>query len=89
MNSISPTRSPTKNVFEQEFGDSIEGDQAAPTIENQNSIAEPDKADKILCAIKTNEPYLKRAVERRSKYWYDNKCKFSGGHGVYDIKFEF
>ena len=45
--------------------------------------------DKIVCAIKTNERYLIRAVERRKKYWYNNTNKFSGGHGIYDIKFEF
>jgi hypothetical protein len=45
--------------------------------------------DKIICLIKTNEPHLKRAVERRSQYWYDNKSRYPGSGAVFDIKFEF
>lgn len=42
--------------------------------------------DKIICLIKTNEPHLKRAVERRSKYWMQNNRNQST---IYDVKFEF
>jgi hypothetical protein len=45
--------------------------------------------DKIICLIKTNEPHLKRAVERRSQFWYDNKSRYPGSGAVFDIKFEF
>ena len=45
--------------------------------------------DRLICLIRTNEPHLKRAVERRSQYWIENKNKFPGGAAVFDIKFEF
>ena len=45
--------------------------------------------DKIICLIKTNEPHLRRAVERRSQYWYDSRIRYQGSGYVYDIKFDF
>jgi hypothetical protein len=45
--------------------------------------------DKLICLIRTNEPHLRRAVERRSQYWIENKNKFSGSGTVFDVKFEF
>jgi len=37
--SISPTRSPTKyQVYQPELQETIEGDQAAPTIDHQTSV---------------------------------------------------
>jgi len=42
--------------------------------------------DKLICLIKTNEPHLKRAVERRSQFWTQNNKNSSA---VYDVKFEF
>lgn len=47
------------------------------------------KEDKIICLIKTNEAHLKRAVERRSQYYYNNSSKYPGSGAVFDIKFEF
>jgi hypothetical protein len=43
--------------------------------------------DKILCLIKTNEPHLKRAVEKRSEHWAEHKNK--GQTVCFDVKFEF
>ena len=55
---------------------------------NKNkAIALPD--DRLICLIRTNEPHLKRAVERRSQYWIENKNKFPGSATVFDVKFEF
>jgi hypothetical protein len=51
---------------------------------------QPDGAeDKIICLIKTNEPHIRRAVERRSHHWYDSRIRYQGSGCVYDIKFEF
>ena len=75
---ISPTRnlehlSPVRGADEEE-----EQQQEPATIE-----------DKIICLIKTNEPHIRRAVERRSQYWFDSRVKYHGSGSVYDIKFEF
>ena len=45
--------------------------------------------DKLICLIRTNEPHLRRAVERRSEFWVENKSKFLGGGAIFDVKFEF
>lgn len=38
-----------------------------------------------MCLVGTNEPHLKRAIERRSQYWAQSN---RSGAGVYDIRFE-
>lgn len=45
-------------------------------------------ADRLICLIKTNEPHIRRAVERRSQYWVENRLKNQGAN-IYDVKFEF
>ena len=87
LQSISPSRSPDKHI-DDDLNQSMPEVDEAPTLENQNSVAYGTQ-DKIICAIKTNEAYLKRAVERRKQYWYNNASKFSQGQGLYDIRFEF
>lgn len=66
-------------------------ERSTNTSPDQRSIEEvvQTNEDKIICLIKTNEPHLKRAVERRSQYWYDNKSRYPGSGAVFDIKFEF
>lgn len=71
-NNFSPTRGMLEELGENEI---IESKTVATT------------EDKIICLIKTNEPHLRRAVEKRSKYWTENKGK--GVSTIYDIKFEF
>lgn len=44
--------------------------------------------DRIVALIKTQEPHLKRAVERRA-CWVENRNKNAGQSNVYDVKFEF
>ena len=48
-----------------------------------------DESDKLICMIKTKEPHLKRAVERRSQYWCSNSGKYQGAANIFDVKFEF
>ena len=31
------------------------------------------REDKLICSIQTQEPHLKRAVDRFSQYWVENK----------------
>ena len=42
--------------------------------------------DKLICLIGTNEPHLRRAIERRSDHWVEFKGKMQG---IFDIRFEF
>ena len=49
--------------------------------------AKPEE-DRIVALIKTQEPHLKRAVERRA-CWVENRNKNAGQSNVYDVKFEF
>lgn len=69
--------------------------QYLKTIQADKSTIEEDspkkqkEEDKLICLIRTQEPHLKRAVERRSHIWVENKSKFPGSQLIFDVKFEF
>lgn len=44
--------------------------------------------DKLVCLINTQEPHLKRAVERRGDFWAELKTRHLGT-SLFDVKFEF
>ena len=68
--------SPVRNMYQ------TGGDHESPSKDNN------DVGDRLICLIKTNEPHIKRAVERRSAYWVENRLKNNGAN-IYDVKFEF
>lgn len=77
------TISPSRNLDNSSPLKAGEGD------EEPLADAHATGEDKIICLIKTNEPHLRRAVERRAQFWYDSRVKYQGSGYVYDIKFEF
>lgn len=66
-------------------GAQLQGRGGAAATANAAGIQD----DRLICLIGTNEPHLRRAVERRSEFWIENKSKLLGGGGIFDVKFEF
>ena len=85
----SENMSPSKQLpgnFEEDEAEILQNHIEAQ--DKVQALPQNGKDDKIICLIKTNEPHLRRAVERRSQYWAENRTKRSNTD-IYDIKFEF
>lgn len=59
-----------------------------PSVDSAGKSRAAATEDKLVCLINTQEPHLKRAVERRGDFWAELRTKHAGT-SLFDVKFEF